>query len=113
MIGENFFVDNLLDLRDFLSRELGIMGKVKTCLIRINQRPALLYMTAQHLAQCLVHQMRSRMIPNRAGAQPDIDGSFDMISHGQGARLEFSMMAKHARLNFLRILDNELAGRCG
>src|ERR1035438_12962 len=52
---------------------------------RRHQRPRLLHMLPQHLAQPRVQQVRSRMIPHSSGANLGVDDGVDSITDLEGA----------------------------
>ena len=100
-------MDDRLDLRDVGIGNRRVVREVETGLFGVNQRSALLHMTAQDLAQRLVHQMGGRVVANRACTLLCIDAGVNRVAYRKRTRLQAPMVAENASLNLLGIVDDK------
>ncbi len=102
----NLFVDEVLDLLQLLHRYRLVMRKVEPQPVGCDQRTFLLHVFAEDLAQCCVHQVRSRMVEHDGRAALAVDPGGDLVAFGQFAALHLADM--HNRfVRFLRIRNQE------
>src|SRR5437667_2263045 len=69
LVPEDFFINHVLDVLQFFVFDRREMRKIKAQMVRRHQRPRLLHMLAQHLAQPGMEQVRGRVIAH--GGLPD------------------------------------------
>ena len=90
-----------------------MMGKVKARAIGRDQRPFLLHMVAQHLAQGLVHQVRGAVVAHGGAACSSIDPSLHRCAQTQYALLQLTVVSMHIGLDLAGVghLKNERLGQ--
>ena len=109
-IGQNFRIDQRLNLADLRVRDRCVVGKVKTGFVGVDQAALLLHMRAQHFAQRLVHQVRGAVVADGSGAKRAIDLGNHGITHLERAALDAAMVTKNIGLDFLRVIDCKHGG---
>src|SRR5437879_2600713 len=89
------------------------MREVEARALRVDQRPLLLDVLAEHLAQRRVHEVRGRMVPHRTPPRRLVDLRVHRIADAKHAGALLAVMAVHLGLDLLRIVDRERAGGTG
>ena len=109
MVGADLAVDDLFNDTDLFNRHGLAVRKIEACALRVDQRPLLLHVMAQHLAQCRVQQVGGRMVPLRAMARADVHVRQHGIANGEPSCRLHAMVPEHIGLHLLRVAHPESA----
>ena len=92
LVTQNVIINETLNLRDLIARERLEVREVETQIVGRDDRPRLLHMRPQHLAQSRVHQVRRRMIPPRRIPLLHIHPRRDHLANFQTPLFDFDLM---------------------
>ena len=107
LIGQDLGIDDGFHASDLLGGQRRVLREVETGLVGIDQRAALLDVSAQHLAQRLVHQVGGGVVAHCARATHGVDAGQQAVAHRQRARFQHAVMAEHAGLDLQRVGHGE------
>ena len=93
MVGAHFGVDPTFDLGEFRCRHRLEMREVEAQAIRRDQRPLLLHVGTEHIAQRRVQQMSGAVVEHAGGATRGIDCAHHPVASLQRTRLHAAGMA--------------------
>ena len=82
-VGQDFAVDDVLDLFEFLVGDLGEVGEVETQAIGMHGGAGLLDVRAEDLSQGRVQQVRAGVIAADGVAAVAVDDSVDVVADGE------------------------------
>ena len=95
LVSENFRVDHRFDAADLFVGHRRVVREVEARLVGVHERPLLLHVRPQHLAQGPVHQMGGRMIAHGARAPLRVHSRHHLVANGEPAGRERAVMAEH------------------
>ena len=111
LVPEDFGVNHRLDASDLLVGHRLVVRKVEARFPGVHERPLLLHVRPQHLAQRLVHQVSGRMIAHGALAPRRVHARRHLVAHGEPPGRERAVVAEHVGLDLLRVGNGEGAAR--
>src|SRR6185312_10575655 len=104
-------VDLALDDADVLAREGARLAEIEAQPVGRHERALLRHMLAQAPAQCLMQQMRHRVIGAERGAARLIDAQLDEVAELERAMRDAALMDEELAGALLRVAHRELAAR--
>ena len=95
LVAQHFLIDDVLNILQLFVFHRGEVRKIKAQMIRRHQRPRLLHMLPQNLAQPGMQQMRSRVIAHGRLANVGIHDGIDFVAHANRL-LRDNLMRPHS-----------------
>ena len=81
LVAQNFFVDEVFDVLQFLVRNAGEVRKIKAEVVGSDQRSCLLHVLAQNLAQPRLQQVRGGVVAHGGLADGVVDDGIDFVAY--------------------------------